>query len=364
MIDGLPSFETRIMSKEKVRSGFDGIVILNIDFHQQVENKWETSSNHTVVEFLENEGNADNAGDECWVDEGMGSISLEWLHTEMHQKMSKASNLVETSSMALGSDQVKKTQDPMSSSRTAGILDDFQLLPSSFAAKHSDREASNDPLYPPGFEPQMLGEQDKMSSSTMEVQPQVLSDETSRSGIIRDETMFGMGFGNKWTNWIMECVRTASMSILVNGSPTSPFSLQRGLRQGDPLSPFLFLLISETFNRIVLKGRELGVLKGIKVGADQITITHLQFPDDTIIFCPADAKIIDNYKKVLQCYALMSGLKINYKKSTLIPLNCDENWVERVRRSLNCGVSKLPLTYLGIPLGASPHKAQTVETNC
>ncbi|XP_041999683.1 uncharacterized protein LOC121749153 [Salvia splendens] len=151
-----------------------------------------------------------------------------------------------------------------------------------------------------------------------------------------------MGFGDKWTNWIMECVRTASMSILVNGSITY-FAVQFTERS-TKLSTGL----------VILRGRELGILKGITVGANHVPITHLQFADDTIIFAPANTEIIGNYKKSLQCFGLMSGLKINYGKSTLIPLNCEESWIEE-----ECGVSKLPLIYLGIPLGASPHKAQT-----
>ena len=114
-----------------------------------------------------------------------------------------------------------------------------------------------------------------------------------------EETLDGMGFGKKWVTWIMECVRTASMSILVNGSPTSPFHLQRGLRQGDPLSPFLFLIVAETFIRLVSRERELGVLDGVLVGENQIPITHLQFANDTIIFAPNDMRILRNYKKLL-----------------------------------------------------------------
>ena len=89
---------------------------------------------------------------------------------------------------------------------------------------------------------------------------------------------------------------TASMWILVNGSPTSPFQLQRGLRQGDPLSPFLFLLVAETFSRLVAKGKEIGALAGVLVGKEQIPVIHLQFADDIIIFAPADRQLLATTK--------------------------------------------------------------------
>lgn len=92
-----------------------------------------------------------------------------------------------------------------------------------------------------------------------------------------NEILIGMGFGNKWTRWVMECMTTASMSILINGSPTSSFQLKRGLRQGNPLSPFLFILVAEAFNRLVNKGREFRILEveGISIGRDGMIQSYL-----------------------------------------------------------------------------------------
>lgn len=76
------------------------------------------------------------------------------------------------------------------------------------------------------------------------------------------EFLFSMlsnfGFGTKWINWMKECVSTAKISILVNGSPTSKFSPQKGLRQGDPLSPFLFNIVAEGLNILLNRAVQLG----------------------------------------------------------------------------------------------------------
>ena len=71
-----------------------------------------------------------------------------------------------------------------------------------------------------------------------------------------------LGFGNKWIRWMEECITTTKSSILINGSPTEEFKLEKGVRQGDPLSPFLFLMAAEALNRLVDKAKELGFIKG------------------------------------------------------------------------------------------------------
>ena len=99
-----------------------------------------------------------------------------------------------------------------------------------------------------------------------------------------------MGFGLKWKEWIKTCISTVRFSILVNGSPAGFFGSSRGLRQGDPLSPLLFLLIMEVLSRILKKTEDSGLLRGFQVGpvnSIEVRISHLLFAVDTILFCDA-----------------------------------------------------------------------------
>lgn len=73
--------------------------------------------------------------------------------------------------------------------------------------------------------------------------------------------------------------------MLVNGSPTAEFIPEKGLRQGDSLSPFLFNLVAEGLNMLMERARSLGLVRGVVVGKVEVVVTHLQFADDTIIFC-------------------------------------------------------------------------------
>jgi len=99
-----------------------------------------------------------------------------------------------------------------------------------------------------------------------------------------DEVMGKMGFPALWRKWIKECIGTATASVLVNGSPTDEFSLGRGLRQGDPLSPFLFLLAAEGFNVLMESLLANNLFSGYQVGdSNMAVVSHLQFADDTLI---------------------------------------------------------------------------------
>ena len=96
-----------------------------------------------------------------------------------------------------------------------------------------------------------------------------------------------MGFGKKWTDWIKWCITTARFSVLINGTPTSFFTNSRGLRQGDPLSPYLFVLRMEAFSCLLMNAVGGGFLSGWKAsgrGGEGAEISQLLFADDTLIF--------------------------------------------------------------------------------
>ncbi|XP_028118811.1 uncharacterized protein LOC114316349 [Camellia sinensis] len=117
------------------------------------------------------------------------------------------------------------------------------------------------------------------------------------------------------------CVTSARISVLVNGSPTDEFCPQRGLRQGDPLSPFLFNLVAEGLNVLLSRAYQLGIIKGVKIGVG--------------VWC-----------------CLICNLR-------MIPYFCAKLKIRRFAAILNCKTSKLPLQYLGLPLGANPSRKAT-----
>ena len=97
-----------------------------------------------------------------------------------------------------------------------------------------------------------------------------------------------MVFGVRWRGWLKACVITVCFLVLLNGSPVGFFGSLRDIKQGDPLSPLLFLLIMEVFSQILNKNEEGGLLLGFHVGPVNvigIRISHLLFADDTILFC-------------------------------------------------------------------------------
>lgn len=150
-----------------------------------------------------------------------------------------------------------------------------------------------------------------------------------------------LGFEETWCSWIKECVSTASASVLVNGSPSGEFMLQKGLRQGDPLSPFLFLIAAEGFCLLVDKARENGTFSGVTVGNDQVEISHLQFADDTLMFGKASKSNIQSLKGIIRSFELISGLEVNFRKSTLVGIHISEAEVEDFALEPKCKVGTL-----------------------
>ncbi|GLT79932.1 hypothetical protein SLA2020_513980 [Shorea laevis] len=163
-----------------------------------------------------------------------------------------------------------------------------------------------------------------------------------------------LGIGDKWHGWIKECLTSTSISILVNGSPTQEFKMQKGLRQGDPLSPYLFLIAAEGLHALFHAAEKKNLLIDIAVARD-LSVSHLQFADDTILLGEASLKSIRAFKFILRWFEIISGLKINFCKSTSYGINIEENWLNMAASSLNSKWEHLPFLYLGLPVGGNPH---------
>ncbi|GKA49914.1 putative RNA-directed DNA polymerase, partial [Tanacetum coccineum] len=145
-----------------------------------------------------------------------------------------------------------------------------------------------------------------------------------------DNTMEQMGFSLKWRKWIRGCLDSAYGSIIVNGSPTKEFKIHKGLRQG------------------------------LKVGSNNVDISHLQFADDALIFGDWSLENAKNLFRILRCFYMASGLKINFSKCKFfgVGVHYDEtqSLASTLNLTLNLQPSSLPCTYLGLPIGANMNK--------
>ena len=162
-----------------------------------------------------------------------------------------------------------------------------------------------------------------------------------------------MGFGSKWCKWVEACLTSASIFVLVNGSPPKEFNMGRGVRQGDPLLPFLFILAAEGLNAIMQDAVDKGLYRGVSVGNDGVSNSHLQYADDTIFFADWSKHNAKNLMCILKGFENVSGLKINLSKSKVYGIGVSSSAVAEMARVMKCGMGELPLTYLGLPIGVS-----------
>ena len=164
-----------------------------------------------------------------------------------------------------------------------------------------------------------------------------------------------MGFGLKWKWWIKAYVTFVHFSVLVNGSPKGFFGSSHGLRQGDPLSLLLFLLIMEVLSRILKKTEENNLIRRFQVGAVNsvgVQISHLLFADDIILFCDASREQLLSIRLLLSCFQAFTGLKVNVGKSEIAPVGEVNNLVA-LASILQCREGSLPMKFLGMLLGTS-----------
>ncbi|XP_058777028.1 uncharacterized protein LOC131651376 [Vicia villosa] len=166
------------------------------------------------------------------------------------------------------------------------------------------------------------------------------------------------GFGEKWIKWINASICHSSISVLVNGSPTSDFSMGKGLRQGDPLSPFLFTLVAEGLAKMMNQAVRLGLFQGFRVNNE--TRHHLlQFADDMVVLGEGSWSNLRMIKAVLRGFELVSGLYVNLGKSSLYGVHLSEDFLQEASAFLCCDRGCFPFNFLGIPVGAK-HRTMAV----
>lgn len=178
------------------------------------------------------------------------------------------------------------------------------------------------------------------------------------SWLFLERMMIKMGFATGWLQWMRTCIFESSMSVLVNGSPTNDFKVGRGLRQGDPLSHFLFLIVAEGLAGMMKKAVEIGKFKGYHI-TDHTQFDILQFADDTILIGEGSWENLWTIKSLLRGFELVSGLKINFVKSKLIGLNIAETFLQAGSSFLSCLPDVVPFKFLGIPVGSNPRRSVT-----
>jgi len=156
------------------------------------------------------------------------------------------------------------------------------------------------------------------------------------------------GFDQRWIGWMLKLLNNSKSAVLVNGHPGPWISCKRGLRQGDPLSPYLFILVAETLQRMIREAQQ------IKHPTDEaLPCAVLQYADDTLIVFKADVSGAVKLKDILDQFAAFSGLHINFSKSTLIPIHTSEQIVSDCVQILGCTRGSFPQPYLGLPLSVN-----------
>jgi hypothetical protein len=160
---------------------------------------------------------------------------------------------------------------------------------------------------------------------------------------------------------VKACVLGGFMSILVNGSTTEEICIHRGLKQGDPLAPFLFLLVAEGFSSLMRNAVDRNLFEGFDLGGGGLVVSHLQYADDTLCIGKPTVENLWAMKALLRGFEMVSGLKINFFKSSLIRIIVESDFMNMACNFLNCSERSIPFKYLGLLVGANSRSMSTWE---
>ncbi|KAL5541761.1 hypothetical protein UlMin_009471 [Ulmus minor] len=159
------------------------------------------------------------------------------------------------------------------------------------------------------------------------------------------------GFHPRWIHWIMTCCTTARMTLILNGSPFNSFKPKRGLRQGDPISPYLFILCMEVLSRLINRKAEEGLIKGFRLSRHTPAINHLFFADDVFLVGKCSINEAFYFKSCLDEFCGWSGQSFNSQKSNIFFNRAANRQVSNLITAMMGFSQILPSSsYLGLPM--------------
>jgi hypothetical protein len=165
------------------------------------------------------------------------------------------------------------------------------------------------------------------------------------------EILHARGFSNRWCEWISIFMSTATSRVLLNRCPGKPIQHRRGVRQGDPLSPMLFIVAMDMMNRIFRAAVNTCVLEqGIHAAQRHISL----YADDAIIFASPTRREGRAIAWLLDIFGGASGLRTNISKCSITPIFGDDDGVLEFQQELPCQIQQFPIKYLGVPLSTDP----------
>jgi hypothetical protein len=138
------------------------------------------------------------------------------------------------------------------------------------------------------------------------------------------------------------------VGVTLNGQDSSFFKTGKGLRQGDPLSPLLYNLAGDVLTKMLIKATNLNMIRGLSANS-RTQVISLHYADDTILFSDIDPTHLQNLRCTLAIFEQISGMRINFHKSELIPLNLEDHQSHQISHMFSCPVGVFPIKYLGVP---------------
>jgi hypothetical protein len=172
------------------------------------------------------------------------------------------------------------------------------------------------------------------------------------------EMMKHMGFDDKWRFWTQKILGSGSSAILLNGVPGKLFQCKRGVRQGDPLSPLLFVMAADLLQCIVNKAHLEGLFELPIPAYEGVGYPIVQYADDTILVMKASQRELFILKGLLESFSQSTGLRVNYGKSCMVPLNTTNDKAQLLAGVFGCKLESLPFTYLGLPMGTTKPRVE------